>query len=124
MRHDDALLVKCWLVALIALNVAFCSDDPSSKPETDLRHGFAYCGIEKKPTSIPVYEHPCNPKLVTELKCDEAVDLISREGPWLKIRSGDDTNRVADTYPHDLHSIHRFRNPCFHKNPHRTRLGA
>jgi TonB family protein len=98
MRHADGLLVKCCLIALIAMNVAFCSDDRSSKPAPDLRHGFVHCGSEKKPPPVPVYEHPCNPKPVAELKCGEAVDVISREGSWLKIGSGDNMNRYISYY--------------------------
>ena len=98
MRHADGLLVKCCLVAFIAQNVAFCSDDSSSKTALDLRHGYVHCDSEKKPSPVSVYEHPCNPKPVAELKCGEAVDVISREGSWLKVRSGDNTNRFISYY--------------------------
>jgi TonB family protein len=97
MRHAGGLLVMCCLTAIIVLNVAFCSDDPS-KPSPDLRHGYVHCGSEKTPPPVPVYEHPCNPKAVAELKCGEAVDVISREGPWLKIKSGDNTERYISYY--------------------------
>ena len=85
------------LVGVVALNVAFCSDDPP-KPSPDFGHGYVHCGSEKKPPPVPVYEHPCNHKPVAELKCGEAVDVISREGPWLKIRSGDNSERYIDYY--------------------------
>jgi TonB family protein len=98
MRHADRLLAKCCLVAVTGLNVAFCSDDPSSKPEPGLRHGYVHCGTEKKQTSVSVYAHPCNPKPAAELSCGEAVDVVSREGAWLKIRSGDNTNRYISYY--------------------------
>src|ERR1035438_3863069 len=88
MRLTAGLLVKCCLAGVIALSIAFCSDD-SSKPSPDLRHGYVHCGDERKPPPVPVYERPCNPKPMSELKCGEAVDVISREGPSLKIRSGD-----------------------------------
>ncbi len=97
MRHAGGLFVKCCLAAVVTLNVAFCSDD-SSKPAPDLRHGYVHCGNEKNHPPVPVYEHPCNPKPVAELKCGEAVDVISREGSWLKIRSGDNTNRYISYY--------------------------
>jgi TonB family protein len=32
------------------------------------------------------------------LKCGEAVDVFSREGPWLKVRSGDSAERYIDFY--------------------------
>lgn len=95
MRHADGLFVKGCLAAVITLNVAFCSDD-SSKPAPDLRHGYVHCGSEKNHPPVPVYEHPCNPKPIADLKCGETVDVISREGSWVKIRSGDNTNRAAD----------------------------
>jgi TonB family protein len=97
MRHADGLFAKCCLAAVITLNVAFCSDD-SSKPAPDLRHGYVHCGSEKNHPPVPVYEHPCNPKPIAELKCGETVDVISREGSWLKIRSGDNTNRYISYY--------------------------
>lgn len=68
-------------------------------PSTDLRHGYVHCGSEKKPTPIPVYEHPCNRKPVAELRCGAAVDIFSREGPWLKIRSEDNSERYISFYP-------------------------
>ena len=79
MRHTAGFLVKCCLAAVIALDVAFCSDDPS-KPSPDLQHGYVHCGSEKNLTPVPVYEHPCNHKPVAELSCGEVVDVISREG--------------------------------------------
>jgi TonB family protein len=85
------------LTVLIAVNVAFCADD-SAKPSTDVRHGYVHCGSEKNPSPVPVYEHPCNPKPVAELKCSEAVDVFSREGPWLKIRNGDSSERYINFY--------------------------
>jgi TonB family protein len=97
MRHAGGVLVKSCLAAVIALNVAFCSDDPS-KPSPHLRHGYVHCGDEKNPTPVAVYEHPCNHKPVAELKCGEAVDVISREGPWLKIRGGDNGGRYISFY--------------------------
>jgi len=55
-------------------------------------------GMRAVMSVIAVYEHPCNPKPVAELKCGEAVDVITREGSWLKIRSGDNTNRYISYY--------------------------
>jgi len=97
MRRIGGLPVTWCLAVLIAVNVAFCSDD-SSKSSTDLRHGYVHCGSEKKPPPVPVYEDPCNQQPIAELKCGEAVDVFSREGPWLKIRNGNSTERYIDFY--------------------------
>jgi TonB family protein len=97
MRHIGGLPVTCCLAVLIAVNVAFCSDN-SSKVSTDLRHGYVHCASKTKSPPVPVYEHPCNPKPVAELKCGDAVDVFSREGPWLRIRNGDNSERYIDFY--------------------------
>jgi hypothetical protein len=71
----------------ISVNVAFCSDD-SSKVSTDLRHGCIHCGTERKSPPVPVYEHPCNPKPVAELKCGESAETpsVSQNGrQWLDV---------------------------------------
>jgi TonB family protein len=102
MRHTSGLPVT-WCVALfIAVNVAFCSDD-SAKGSPDIRHGYVHCGSERNPPSVPVYEHPRNPKPIGALKCGDAIDVFSREGPWLKmpwlkIKNGDNTERYIDFY--------------------------
>ena len=85
-----------FAAVLVAANVAFSSDESSKV--SNLRHGYVHCGSERKPSPVPVYEHPCNPKPVAELKCGEAVDIFSREGPWLKIRRGDGTERYISFY--------------------------
>jgi TonB family protein len=89
--------VTWCLAVLISVNVAFCSDD-SSKVSTDLRHGYVHCGPERNLPPVPVYEHPCNHKPVGELKCGETVDVVSREGPWLKIMNGDKSERYISFY--------------------------
>ena len=85
------------LAVFISVNVAFCSDD-LSKSSTDLRHGYVHCGTEKNSPPVAVYEYPCSAKPVAELRCGEAVDVFSREGPWLKIRSGDKSERYISFY--------------------------
>src|ERR1700721_156088 len=97
MTKASALPLRCFLAAVVTVSLAFCSDD-SSKPALDLLHGYVHCGSERHPPPVPIYEHPCNRKPVGELKCGEAVDIISREGPWLKIRSGDNIERYIDFY--------------------------
>jgi hypothetical protein len=97
MRGIDGFTVAWCLTVLVTLNAAFCSDEPS-KPPTDLRHGYVHCGSEKKPPPVAVYEHPCDPKPVVELKCGQTVDVVSREGPWLKITTGDQRERYISFY--------------------------
>jgi TonB family protein len=82
---------------LIAVSVPFCSD-ALSKGSADLRRGYVHCGSEKKSPPVPVYEHPCSPKPIEDLSCGEAIDIFSRDGPWLKIRKGDGTERYIDFY--------------------------
>jgi TonB family protein len=83
-----------WFVGvLLALNLTIAREQAASQQPNETRHGYVQCAIEKHPAPVPVFEHPCKPNPVGELKCGESVDVISRDGPWLKVRIPDGSER-------------------------------
>jgi TonB family protein len=83
-----------WFFGIaLVLRLTTATNDAVAQASVETRHGYVQCGGKKNPASVPVFEHPCKPKPVGELKCGEPVEVISRDGPWLKIRSADGFER-------------------------------
>jgi TonB family protein len=55
--------------------------------------GYIDCRLHDKPLPIPIYSDPCTPKPVDSLSCGERVEVLGRDGPWLKIKSTDGASR-------------------------------
>jgi TonB family protein len=81
-----------WLLGIVLILRLTATDDSVAQALNEPRHGYVQC-TGKKPSPIPVFENPCNPNWVGELKCGEAVEAVSRDGPWLKIRMADGSER-------------------------------
>lgn len=92
MKHTVGLFTTCFLTAIVAVQGTTVADD-SAKKQTDLQRGYVQCGIGKNRSPVLVFEHPCKPQPVGELKCGDSVEMFSRDGPWLKIRSADGAER-------------------------------
>jgi TonB family protein len=75
---------KWFFGIVLVLRLTTTTDDAASQ-----------CDAKKNPPLVPVFEHPCKPKPVGELKCGDPVEVIGRDGPWLKIRSADGFERYV-----------------------------
>lgn len=83
-----------WFFGIaLVLRLTTATNDAVAQALVETRHGYVQCGGKKNPPPVPVFEHPCKPKPVGELKCGEPVEVISRDGPWLKIRGADGFER-------------------------------
>lgn len=89
MRPSTYLLTVGFL---LPLNVAV-AQSTLQEPNTT-RRGYVVCAAEKDTFPVPVYEHPCRPP-VGELKCDEPVEIVSRKGPFLKMKTSDGSERYV-----------------------------
>jgi TonB family protein len=70
-----------WLLVLVALNT-------SALGAAGQKVGYIDCSTGDKHHSTPIFEHPCIPEPVGHLSCQERVEVVEREGPWLKITVG------------------------------------
>lgn len=83
-----------WFVGIVlVLCLTAATDKAASQQANETRPGYVQCGIGKHPTPVPIFEHPCKSNPVGELKCGESVDVVSRDGPWLRVRTADGSER-------------------------------
>jgi TonB family protein len=72
------------LVAVCAMSLA--GDDTH-------KVGYVDCSSRDKHLPTPVFSNPCISKAVGSLSCGEKVEVLGREGPWLRIASTDTDER-------------------------------
>jgi TonB family protein len=70
--------LRKWLLLLAAL----CTSPLGAAGQ---KVGYIDCSTGDKHHPTPIFEHPCTPELVGHLSCGERVEVVEREGPWLKI---------------------------------------
>jgi TonB family protein len=95
MRLHSILTPRLLFVILVTVLVSINSvaGDDSTKGSPATRQGYVQCIAGKNPPPVLVYELPCSPKPIAELQCGDTVVVAGREGPWLRIRSTDGTDR-------------------------------
>ena len=82
-----------WLLGIVLILHLTAKEHSAAQALNEPRHGYVRCGVAKNPSPVPLFENPCNPNWVGELKCGESVEVIGRDGPWLKIRGADGSER-------------------------------
>ena len=80
---------------VLVLRLTTATDQAASQQPHETRHGYVQCGMGKHPSPVPIFEHPCKPQPVGELRCGESVDVVSRDGPWLNIRTANGSERYV-----------------------------
>jgi len=73
------------------LLVAMCN--VTSVAGDAIQVGYVDCSSGDKDRLTPVFSHPCISQPVGNLRCGEKVDVLGREGPWLKLVSADGGGR-------------------------------
>jgi TonB family protein len=61
----------------------------------DIKVGYLDCSSGDRHRLTPVFSNPCITKPVGSLSCGEEVEVLGREGPWLKIASADGSERYV-----------------------------
>lgn len=72
-------LLQC--VLLVAVSAVPLAGDDAPKA------GYIDCSLRDKHSLTQVFSHPCNPGPAGSLSCGEKVEVLGREGPWLRIAS-------------------------------------
>lgn len=57
--------------------------------------GYVDCVSHDKRVLVPVFSDPCIPKPVDSLSCGDKIEVLGREGPWLRIASTDGSERYV-----------------------------
>lgn len=70
---------------------AFAVQSTAQEPDT-ARRGYVICAERKNPSPVQSYEHPCM-KPVGQIQCGEPVEVLSRKGPFFKMRTSDASER-------------------------------
>lgn len=85
MLMATRLLLLLLSYSLASGDCLFAADD-SAKASVAPRQGYVQCARGKNQPPVPVYEHPCRPKPIAELQCGDTVEVLDRQGPWLKVK--------------------------------------
>jgi TonB family protein len=94
--------VGTGFLAVLLLRSLSTAQEVAHQGPNVVRHGYAQCIEGKNPPPVPVFESPCNLKALAELKCGEPIDILGREGPWLKIRISDGSERYLGFFSGSL----------------------
>ena len=66
----------------VLILAALCA---SAQGASSQKVGYIDCSSGDKHRPTPIFEHPCIPQPAGTLSCGEIVQVIEREGPWLKV---------------------------------------
>jgi TonB family protein len=84
---------KWFFGIVLVIRLITTTDNAASQEPNGTRHGYVDCGVAKHSQLVPVFEHPCKSKPALEMRCGEPLELISRDGPWLKIKTADGSEK-------------------------------